>query len=254
MFNFFKKNKLENNFDYKIEQLKNNNIPHHIAIIMDGNGRWAKKRNLPRVSGHLEGMNVVRETSKTANKLNVGILTLYAFSTENWKRPKTEVDYLMSLPCEFIDKYLDELIAENVRVTMIGDVNQVPQQTLKAVQRGMEATKNNTGLVLNFALNYGSRHEMVHAINNILRLQKEGVITDSITEEDFNQYLMTSAMPDPDLIIRTSGEQRLSNFMLWQAAYSEFWFTDVLWPDFNEEQFLKAIEDYQRRQRRYGGI
>ena len=254
MFNFFKKSKLENNFDYKIETIKNKKIPHHVAIIMDGNGRWAKKRNLPRVSGHLEGMNVVREVSKIANKLNVSILTLYAFSTENWKRPKTEVDYLMSLPCEFIDKYLNELIEENVRVTMIGDVNQVPEHTLKAVKRGMEATKNNTGLTLNFALNYGSRHEMVHAINNILKQQKEGQITGPITEEDFNQYLMTSTIPDPDLIIRTSGEQRLSNFMLWQAAYSEFWFTDVLWPDFNDEQFLKAIEDYQTRQRRYGGI
>lgn len=254
MFNFFKKNKENNNVQTKLEQIKQNNIPYHVAIIMDGNGRWAKKRNLPRVSGHLEGMNAVREITKTACKLNIGILTLYAFSTENWKRPKKEVEYLMSLPCEFIDKYLDELIRENVRVMMIGDITLVPKHTIEAIQKGIDATKNNTGLILNFALNYGSRHEMIYAINHLLELQKKNELTLPVTEETFSSYLMTNTMPDPDLIIRTSGEKRLSNFMLWQAAYSEFWFTDCLWPDFKEEQFILAIEDYQNRQRRYGGI
>jgi undecaprenyl diphosphate synthase len=239
----------------RIEAIKQNEIPKHIAIIMDGNGRWAKKRALPRIAGHHEGMKVVRRITRLANKLGVETLTLYAFSTENWKRPKMEVDYLMKLPEEFLGTFLPELMEENVQVRMMGYEDQIPGHTRNAIEKAMIETRNNTGLVLNFALNYGSRSEIIQAVNKIIDDVNSGTVEKSaITEETFSSYLMTSKLRDPDLLIRTSGEIRLSNFMLWQLAYTEFVFTDVLWPDFNEESLLEAVETYQNRSRRYGGI
>ncbi|WP_462409265.1 isoprenyl transferase [Neobacillus sp. Marseille-QA0830] len=239
----------------KIEQIKERPVPEHVAIIMDGNGRWAKKRALPRIAGHHEGMKVVRKTTMLANDLGIKTLTLYAFSTENWKRPKNEVDYIMKLPEEFLGTFLPELVANNVQVKMMGYIDQLPPHTRRAIEQAMEQTKNNNGLVLNFALNYGSRAEILDAVKQVLNDYNNGILNETgINEEVFSSYLMTSDFKDPDLLIRTSGEIRLSNFMLWQLAYSEFWFTDVLWPDFSEEHLIEAIEAYQSRQRRFGGI
>lgn len=230
-------------------------IPVHIAIIMDGNGRWAKKRALPRIAGHNEGMKKVREITRTANRLGVKVLTLYAFSTENWKRPKIEVDFLMKLPEEFLSTFLPELMEENVRVEMIGDMEQLPGHTKRAVQNAIDQTASNDGLILNFALNYGSRNELVQAVRSMAADVKSGRLSDQdITDETVSQYLMTSHLPEPDLLIRTSGEHRLSNFMLWQLAYTEFFFTDVLWPDFSEKHLLEAVASYQKRSRRFGGL
>ena len=250
---FVKKNASSDLTD-KIQQMKELKVPEHIAIIMDGNGRWAKKRGLPRIAGHHEGMKVVRKITRMANKLGVKVLTVYAFSTENWKRPKAEVEYLMKLPEEFLGNFLPELIEENVRVQMMGDFTALPAHTQRAVQKAMDDTKDNDGLILNFALNYGSRAEMLNAVNHVLNDVNQGKVKGKITEDIFSQYLMTSTLPDPDLLIRTSGEIRLSNFMLWQLAYTEMWFTDVYWPDFNEEHLLEAIEVFQKRSRRYGGV
>jgi len=239
----------------KIEKIKELPVPDHVAIIMDGNGRWAKKRALPRIAGHHEGMKVVRKTTMLANDLGIKNLTLYAFSTENWKRPKNEVEYIMKLPEEFLGTFLPELIENNVQVKMIGYKDQLPLHTLKAIEKAIDQTKNNNGLILNFALNYGSRAEIIDAVKKVLNDYQRGILKEEdLDEERFSSYLMTSSLPDPDLLIRTSGEIRLSNFMLWQLAYSEFWFTDVLWPDFDEEHFLKAIEAFQKRQRRFGGL
>ena len=238
----------------RIQHIKKSNVPQHIAIIMDGNGRWAKKRAMPRVAGHHEGMKTVRKITKISNELGIKTLTVYAFSTENWKRPKSEVDFLMKLPQEFLGTFLPELIAENVRVEMMGDLSLIPSHTQKAVKQAMEDTKNNNGMILNFALNYGSRGEMVTAVNSIIHDVKNGIIKEDVSEEMVSSYLMTKHLPDPDLLIRTSGEKRLSNFMLWQSAYTELWFTDVLWPDFSEEHLLQAVEEYQKRSRRFGGV
>jgi len=239
----------------QISKIKQQKIPEHIAIIMDGNGRWAKKRKLPRIAGHHEGMKCVKRITKMADELGVKVLTLYAFSTENWKRPKTEVDYIMSLPEQFLGTFLPELMEKNVRVTAIGYKEKLPEHTLKALDNAVEKTKNNTGLNLNFALNYGSRSEILQAVSNIVNDCQNGKIdADGITEEVFSSYLMTGGLNDPDLLIRTSGEIRISNFMLWQLAYTELWFTDVLWPDFKEEHLIEAIEVFQSRQRRFGGV
>ncbi|SHG84777.1 isoprenyl transferase [Virgibacillus chiguensis] len=240
----------------EIESLKNTqNIPNHVAIIMDGNGRWAKKRSLPRIAGHKEGVDAVVKTVRAAHKSNVNILTLYAFSTENWKRPQKEIDFLMKLPKEFLHIHLPELMERNVRIQTIGDFEALPEHTKEAVQYAMNKTKNNDGLLLNFALNYGSRYEIIQAMKHVVTdVQNEKLHLEAISEEVFDNYLYTKELSDPDLLIRTSGEQRLSNFLLWQLAYTEFWFTEVLWPDFDEAVFKQAIEEYQQRQRRYGGI
>jgi undecaprenyl diphosphate synthase len=241
--------------EYSKEDIRKGQIPNHIAIIMDGNGRWAKKRALPRSAGHHEGMKVVRRVTKLANELGVKVLTVYAFSTENWKRPKLEVDYLMKLPEEFLSTFLPELIEENVQVRIMGDKSALPNHTLIAVEKAVEQTKDNTGLILNFALNYGSRSEIMSAVKQVLNDSKDGKINlDDLDENAFSTYLMTKKLVDPDLLIRTSGEIRLSNFMLWQLAYTEFWFTDVLWPDFKERHLLEAISEFQQRGRRYGGV
>jgi undecaprenyl diphosphate synthase len=239
----------------RIEQVKKCSIPEHVAIIMDGNGRWAKKRALPRIAGHHEGMKVVRKTTKLANELGIKTLTLYAFSTENWKRPKNEVDYLMKLPEEFLGTFLPELIEENVQVQMMGYKDELPLHTLRAIEKAIDDTKDNDGLILNFALNYGSRAEILDAVKRVINDCNSGIMNENmLNEKVFSSYLMTSEMEDPDLLIRTSGEIRLSNFMLWQLAYTEFWFTDVLWPDFRGEHLIEAIEVFQSRQRRFGGI
>jgi undecaprenyl diphosphate synthase len=237
------------------EQESLENIPNHVAIIMDGNGRWAEKRGLPRIAGHQAGVKTVNKIVKFAVEAKIQILTLYAFSTENWNRPKSEIDFILKLPKEFLHIYLPGLIDNNVRINVIGDISSLPKHTQDAVQYAIEKTKKNDGLLLNFALNYGSRSEIMRAIKQIMTdIDGSKLSIDSIDEKVFSEYLYTQNLTDPDLLIRTSGEQRLSNFLLWQLAYTEFWFTDVLWPDFNEEVFGQALDEYQHRKRRYGGI
>lgn len=236
-------------------QIKLDNIPKHVAIIMDGNGRWASKKGLPRIAGHKEGMDVVQKIVRAAVKYDIKVLTLYAFSTENWRRPKSEVDYLMRLPKEFLHIYLPDMIRNNVKIETIGEFSALPPHTKKAIVYAKEKTAHNDGLLLNFALNYGSRYEITQAIKHVVRDVKAGKIEEeALDEELISTYMYTNGLDDPDLLIRTSGEQRLSNFLLWQLAYTEFWFTDTLWPDFNEEIFHQALLDYQSRKRRYGGI
>ena len=251
MFNFFKKNRLEE----KIEEKKLKKIPTHVAIIMDGNGRWAKKRNMPRVRGHYEGMQTVKKITKYASKLGIQYLTLYAFSTENWARPKEEVSYLMDLPEKMFTSFMPELMENNVKVEVIGVVEKLPENTRKAVEDAIEQTKNNTGLKLIFALNYGSKDEIVTAVKRIAQgAANNEYKVEEIDEQLISDNLFTKDTPDPDLLIRTSGEQRISNFLLWQIAYSEFIFTKVAWPDFVEEEFYKTLLEYQSRDRRFGGL
>ena len=251
MFNFFKKNRLEE----KIEEKKLEKIPTHVAIIMDGNGRWAKKRNMPRVKGHYEGMQTVKKITKYASKLGIKYLTLYAFSTENWARPKEEVSYLMDLPEKMFTSFMPELMENNVKVEVIGVVEKLPENTRKAVEDAIEQTKNNTGLKLIFALNYGSKDEIVTAVKRIAQgAANNEYKVEEIDEQLISDNLFTKSTPDPDLLIRTSGEQRISNFLLWQIAYSEFIFTKVAWPDFVEEELYKALLEYQSRDRRFGGL
>lgn len=247
---FFNNKQSEESFHYT-----NGNIPDHIAIIMDGNGRWAEKRGMTRDAGHKEGVSTVVKIIKAAVKWKVKVLTLYTFSTENWKRPKIEIDFILRLPKEFLQIYLPELISNNVRVNAIGDMGNLPAYTREAVQYAIDRTRDNDGLQLNFALNYGSRHEILHAMKEMLAdINNAKLSLDELDEQQFSGYLNTAGMKDPDLLIRTGGEKRLSNFLLWQLAYTEFWFTDVLWPDFSEQEFLHALEEYQQRKRRFGGI
>ncbi len=231
---------------------------NHVAIIMDGNGRWAKKRFLPRVAGHKQGMENVRNITISANRLGIKVLTLYAFSTENWGRPTEEVNYLMRLPIDFFDKFMPDLMAENVKVNVMGFLDELPPKTLATTKRAIETTKHNTGLVLNFALNYGSRREIVSTAQKLADEVASGKIQSSdIDEAMFSKNLMTGMFDeyqDPDLLIRTSGEQRISNFLLWQLAYSEMAFTDKYWPDFNEQDLKDMIDQYQNRDRRFGKI
>ncbi|GEN55810.1 isoprenyl transferase [Halolactibacillus alkaliphilus] len=230
-------------------------MPHHVAIIMDGNGRWAKDQGYPRFKGHQVGMDNVKRIVKVANREGVKILTIYAFSTENWKRPKAEVDFLMKLPTQFLNVYLPELIEENVRVMTMGHFEQLPEHTKKAMRAAVDRTKDNNGLILNIALNYGSRFEITEAVKAIAEEVSKGDLSpECISEQTISQHLYTHELPDPDLLIRTSGEVRLSNFLLWQLAYSEFWFSPVHWPAFDEEEFLKALHAYACRKRRFGGL
>ncbi|PTM58972.1 isoprenyl transferase [Desmospora activa] len=239
-----------------IPHLQDGPLPKHVAVIMDGNGRWAKKRGLPRMAGHRAGMKSVRHVTRAADDLEkIEALTLYSFSTENWKRPKDEINYLMSLPEEFIRTDLDELVERNIQVRMLGNKEELPSHTVDAIGKFEEATADNTGMVLNFAMNYGSRFEIIQATRKIIDDVKSGKMNrDDVDETLFNQYLLTANLPEPDLMIRTSGEMRISNFMTWQLAYSELWFTDVLWPDFGRKEFFEAIQDFQRRSRRYGAV
>ena len=235
-----------------------NNIPKHIAIIMDGNGRWAKKRNLPRIAGHKEGMSTVKRIAIAADELGVKAMTLYAFSTENWKRPTDEVSFLMKLPGDFFGTFMPELQERNMKIELIGFIDQLPEATKKVVLKAVEDTKNNTGMVLTFALNYGSRAEILEATKSIAQSVKDGELSiEEIDDSEFESRLQTNflkELQDPDLMIRTSGEVRLSNFLLWQLAYTEYYFTDIFWPDFSEEDLHKAILTYQGRHRRYGGL
>lgn len=230
---------------------KNSTAPAHMAIIMDGNGRWAKKNNLPRIEGHLAGIESVRRVIKAADKYGVKYLTLYSFSTENWKRPRSEVEFLFRLMEHRLKIESKNFCRNNVKVSFIGSRAQLPR-TLKSVMTDIEKmTGKNTGLNLVLAINYGSRREITDAVKKIIR---SGVPEKDVTAELIEKNLYTAKIPPPDLIIRTSGEKRISNFLLWQAAYAEFYFTPVLWPDFGEEEFLKAIKVYKKRKRRFGGI
>jgi len=230
-------------------------IPRHIAIIMDGNGRWAQKRGLPRIVGHKTGVESVREVVRVASELGVEYLTLYTFSKENWKRPKDEVMGLMNLLKRLLRMEVEELNRNNVRIKAIGRLQDLPDEVLKELERARRLTENNDGLKLYLALSYGGRAEIVDAFKKAFRKWEEGKLTpDSINEETFREFLYDPELPDPDLLIRTSGEMRVSNFMLWQIAYSEIYVTPTLWPDFRREELLKAIEDYSKRERRFGGI
>ena len=228
--------------------MKENNMPKHVAIIMDGNGRWAKKRAMPRNMGHRKGAQTLVKIIKHANKINIKYLTVFAFSTENWKRPQKEVDYLMKLPFEFLNQYEKTFQNSDIRIRVIGKREGLPQELVNKIVEIEEKTQNKTGLTFIIALNYGSQDEIVDAINYLV----ENKIY--VSKESFTQYLYTKDIPDVDLMIRTSGENRISNFLLWQIAYSELYFTDVLWPDFDEKCFEEALSDYSKRERRFGGL
>ena len=228
------------------------NTLNHLAIIMDGNGRWAKLNKLPRTAGHYKGVEVLRNITIYANKLGIKCLTVYAFSTENWKRSAEEVNYIMSLPKIFFASYIKELMDNNVRVMIIGDRDKIPQETMKVIDDAINTTKNNTGLILNFAFNYGARDEIVKAAKKYAEDYKNGVVND-LDETSFNNYLYTKDLPEVDLLIRTGSEMRLSNFLLYQLAYSEFVVIDTLWPDFDNATLDKCIEEYQSRKRNFGG-
>jgi undecaprenyl diphosphate synthase len=236
-----------------IETINNDNLPKHLAIIMDGNGRWAKQKGLLRVLGHEKGTKSVRTTVETSAKLGIENLTLYAFSTENWNRPKLEVDTLMKLLVNSLKKELTTLEKNNIRLNCIGNIDLLPAKAKEALLTVIEKTKNNTRMTLTLALSYGSREELLNAVKIISEKVKNNIISiDTLDESIINQHLYTHNLPDVDLVIRTSGEHRISNFLLWQIAYAEFYFTDVLWPDFKEEDLYKAIISYQKRERRFG--
>ena len=239
---------------YLIYNINRDSVPCHLAIIMDGNGRWAAERGLPRYEGHRQGVETVRSTVKHSNELGIKVLTLFAFSTENWQRPPREVNYLMSLPEKYFKSELPDLIRNNVQVRQIGDNSKLPPRVQNVLRDGIEATSGNSGMVLNFALNYGSRAEIIMAVNNLINDKLNGKIKGKVNEKTLSKYLYTSELPDPDLLIRTSGEQRISNFLLWQIAYSELWFTDVYWPDFSKVHLLEAVYDFQQRKRRFGKV
>jgi undecaprenyl diphosphate synthase len=228
-------------------------LPRHVAIIMDGNGRWAKLRHKRRVEGHRAGIDSVRDVVETSARLGLKVLTLYAFSVENWKRPKTEVSTLMGLLKHYLRMELNTLLKNNIRFQVIGRPG-LPRDVADELQRGTERTRNCTGLLFNIALNYSGRAEITDAVRQLVDDVSSGRRTAPIDEDAIGSYLYTAGQPDPDLLIRTSGEMRVSNFLLWQIAYSEIWVTDVLWPDFRRRHLLQAIADYQKRERRYGGI
>jgi len=230
-------------------------MPRHIAIIMDGNGRWAQKRLMPRSMGHRAGMAALKEIVKACDELKIPFLTVFAFSTENWKRPITEIDFLMNLLVEYLHKELDELHRNNVRIHVMGDYSVIPRNCQLEIQTAIEKTCNNDGLVFNIAINYGSRQEIINTVKLLAEkvLQNE-IKIDDIKEENFSRLLCTGDMPDPDLLIRTAGEMRISNFMLWQIAYAEIVISDTLWPDFSREDLILAIKEYQARDRRFGGL
>lgn len=230
-------------------------VPKHLAIIMDGNGRWAKKRNLPRIFGHKEGAKSVREITKACAENGIKYLTLYAFSTENWKRPANEVKFLMRLLDDYLTKEEKTIINNGIKFDTIGDISKLPKKIQAKIGRLKKITKNNKRMTFILALNYGSRSEITHAVKKISLLVKKGKLKISnIRESTISENLYTSKYPDPDLLIRTSGEQRISNFLLWQIAYSEIYISDVLWPDFRREELYKAINEYGKRERRYGGL
>ena len=228
-----------------------NNL-NHLAIIMDGNGRWAKQNKLPRTAGHYKGVEVLRNITIYANKLGIKCLTVYAFSTENWKRSKEEVSYIMSLPKIFFASYIKELMENNVKVMIIGEKELIPEETMNVINDAIETTKNNTGLILNFAFNYGGRDEIVRAAKNYAVDYTNGNAK-PLDEDVFASYLFTAGLPEVDLVIRTANEKRLSNFLLWQCAYAEFVFVEELWPDFTSKVLDRCIDEYNARKRNFGG-
>lgn len=228
-------------------------LPRHIAIIMDGNGRWAKKRLLNRVKGHEEGTESVRVIVRTCREIGIEVLTLYAFSTENWRRPKYEVKSLMAILKRFLISELNEMLANKIRFNAIGQIERMPGDVQTVIRDTMAATSHNKGMVLNLALSYGSRDEIVLAVQKAAADVQNGLLAlDDLTPDLFSEYLYTKGIPDPDLLIRTSGEMRISNFLLWQIAYSEIYITDILWPDFRKEALLEAVRHYRKRERRFG--
>jgi undecaprenyl diphosphate synthase len=230
-------------------------LPRHVAVIMDGNGRWAKLRHKRRVEGHRAGIASVRDVVDTSARLGIEVLTLYAFSVENWKRPRTEVGTLMSLLKRYLRMELDTLLRNNIRFRVIGRPDALPPDVQDELARGAERTKSQSGMLFNIALNYGGRTEITDAVRRLIDdVAKGAVDPKTVREETLSSYLYTAGQPDPDLLIRTSGEMRVSNFLLWQIAYAEIWVTDVLWPDFRRKHLLQAIVDFQKRERRYGGI
>ena len=230
-------------------QLDQENLPEHIAIIMDGNGRWAKAKNRPRLFGHNAGMKTLKKIVRASSDAGIKILTMYAFSTENWKRSQEEVDGLMNIAVEYFHKEVGELHENNVKIKVIGNLDRLGKKVREAAVKAMNTTAANTGLVLNIALNYGGRDEILHAVKEIIG---QGITATEVTEQHISAHLYTKDQADPDLLIRTGGESRLSNFMLWQMAYTEFMFTDIFWPDFEVAVYYGMIEDYQKRNRRYG--
>ena len=230
-------------------------VPDHVAIVMDGNGRWAKIRNLPRLSGHNAGMKALKEIVKRSSTLGIKHLTVYAFSTENWKRSGEEVGGIFKILIYYVDKELSELHENNVKVSVLGDYRKLPEEAVKKLEEALKKTKDNTGLQFHIALNYGSRSEILNAVRSMASDIASGKLKqEQITEEILSRYLYTRDIPDPDLVIRTSGEKRLSNFLLWQSAYSEFVFSDAYWPDFTPEKLEEAIGEYSKRVRRFGGV
>ncbi len=230
-------------------------VPQHVAIILDGNGRWAKKRLLPRKAGHVAGSKTVEQICEDAHNLGIQYLTVYAFSTENWKRPQDEVDALMKLLRQYLKDCIKRSTKNNMCVRVIGDITPLDEDMKQSIKELEEATKNNTGLHFQVALNYGSRDEMLRGMKEMYKeIAKGKLAVDDISEEVFAEYLDTKGIPEPDLLIRTSGEERLSNFMLWQLAYTEFYFTDVLWPDFNKKELQKALDYFNKKERRFGAV
>ena len=230
-------------------------VPQHIAFIMDGNGRWAERLNLSRAQGHIAGVKCVEEIMDVARELGVKVITLFTFSTENWSRPESEISMLMSTLSAAFDRKLGKLKKDNIQFQMIGRRERIPQTLLKTMDNVAKETQNNTGLIMNLAFNYGSRLEITDAVQSIAKRVQEGSLKiEDITEETVGSSLYTSHLPDPDLLIRTSGEKRISNFLLWQLSYSEFYFTDKLWPEFTGEEFRKAVNEYQQRERRFGKL
>jgi len=228
------------------------NIPKHVAIIMDGNGRWAKKRGLPRIEGHRRGAETIERCMDTAIELGINVVSLYAFSTENWSRPKEEINGLWNLLESFFEKKLNIIIEKGVQLRHSGSLKELPVNVQRIITEAVEKSKNNSTIILNLCLNYGGRHEIIHAVNEWI--QKKPSHELSLTPETFERYLYTKGLPDVDLLIRTSGEYRISNFLLWQIAYAELVFMKVLWPDFNEKHLYQAIYEYQHRERRFGGL
>jgi undecaprenyl diphosphate synthase len=235
------------------DQINKDNLPQHLAIIMDGNGRWAKQRGFMRIFGHENGSEAVRTTIETCGKLGVKYLTLYAFSTENWNRPQKEVDALMNLLVSALKKELKNLMKNDIRLNVIGDISKLPTKAQKELTEVLELSKNNKTMTVTLALSYGAREELVNTVKEIIKKVKNNIINENdINELIINEHLYTHNLPDVDLLIRTSGEQRISNFLLWQIAYAELYFTSVLWPDFNQKELYEAIISYQKRERRFG--
>lgn len=240
--------------DY-MQLINKDKLPRHIAIIMDGNGRWAQKRFMPRTFGHRSGMSSLKQTVETCRELGISCLTVFAFSTENWKRPRDEISFLMNLLVEYINKEIEELHQNDIRLQVLGDFSSLPESSIKAIDMALTKTAANQGMVFNIALNYGARNEIIRAVRHLCEQVEKGLMTAAdIDEAAFSQALYTAGLPDPDLLIRTAGEMRISNFLLWQIAYAELWFSTLLWPEFNRQELLRAIWEYQQRDRRFGGL